>query len=251
MKFHSVLGVLIILGVSSITFAQTSGSPRPFTIDDLFGMQEVSDAQISPDGQFVAYTVNTTSLKEDKTATRVWMVPTAGADPYRAHRRGLSSSHARWSPDGKFIAFLSEREEEKTQVYLLNRLGGEAQRLTDTAQDVDTFLWSPDGKRILLVLRDPSPEELEAAPTRAKITRRIRAQPRRNPKRSGPGSSTACCLKRTPLAIWIAAAPIFIVSSKSLKSAVLVEITTIASRRGRPMESRSLLPAIAPSRSRF
>ncbi len=161
--------VLLVLGVlGSITFAQSSSSPRPFTIDDLFGMQEVSEAQISPDGQFVAYTVNTTNLKEDKSSTRIWMIATVGGQPIALTAEGPSSSHARWSPDGKFIAFLSEREDEKTQVYVLNRLGGEAQRLTETVQDVETFAWAPDGKRVLLVLRDPAPEELEAAANKGK-----------------------------------------------------------------------------------
>src|SRR5208282_6772481 len=63
---------------------------------------------------------------------------------------------------------LSERSEGKTQVYLLNRLGGEAQRLTDTIQNVEAFEWAPDSKRLVLVLRDPSPEELEEAASKGK-----------------------------------------------------------------------------------
>src|SRR6266850_942066 len=76
---------------------------------------------------------------------------------------GVSSSHPRWSPDGKSIAFLSQRNDGQTQVWLLSLRGGEAQRLTDTSQDVDDFAWSPDGRRLVLVLRDASREELEAA----------------------------------------------------------------------------------------
>jgi dipeptidyl aminopeptidase/acylaminoacyl peptidase len=162
MKLRSVLVFLAFSLLSSITFAQQTAAPHAFTVDDLFGMQEVSDAQISPDGQFVLFTVNSTNWKEDKTTTRIWMVPVAGGDAIALSVEGPSSSHPRWSHDGKFIAFLSEREEGKTQVYLLNRLGGEAQRLTETAQDVQTFAWSPDDKRLVLVLRDPTEEELEA-----------------------------------------------------------------------------------------
>jgi dipeptidyl aminopeptidase/acylaminoacyl peptidase len=159
--------------VSSITLAQTSSSPRPIGIDDLFGMQEVHDPQISSDGQFVAYTITATSLKDDKSETRIWMIPYAGGDPIALTATGFSSEHPRWSPDGKFIAFLSERKdaegnESKAQVYLLNRLGGEAQRLTDTVQEVNDFAWSPDGKHLVLILKDPSPEELEAAASKDK-----------------------------------------------------------------------------------
>jgi dipeptidyl aminopeptidase/acylaminoacyl peptidase len=168
MNLRSALLLLVFAAICPPTPAQQSSSPRSMTIDDLFGMQEVSDAQISPDGQYVAYTVNTTDLKEDKTSTRIWMLPAAGGDAIALTAEGSSSSQPRWSPDGKFVAFLSEREEGKTQVYLLNRLGGEAQRLTETAQDVENFVWSPDGKRLLLVLRDPTPEELEAVANKSR-----------------------------------------------------------------------------------
>jgi Tol biopolymer transport system component len=81
---------------------------------------------------------------------------------------GVSSSHPRWSPDGKYLAFLSARNEGKTQIWLLNRSGGEAQHLTDTPQDVDDFVWSPDSKRLVIILRDPSEEELATAKTKDK-----------------------------------------------------------------------------------
>ena len=141
----------------------TTPAPRAITVDDYFQIHPVEDPQISADGQWVAYTVETASLKDDKSRTRVWMVPAAGGDPIPMTAEGESSTHPRWSPDGKHLAFLSERDERKTQVYLLNRMGGEAQRITDTAQDVEDFAWSSDSKRLVLVLRDPSPEELEAA----------------------------------------------------------------------------------------
>ncbi len=168
MKFRLVMVFLIFFLVGSITFAQQTGAPRPFGVDDLFGLQEVSDSQISPDGQFVAYVVGSTNLKEDKADSRIWMVPIAGGDAIPLTAEDSSSSHPRWSSDGKFLAFLSERDEGKTQVYLLNRLGGEAQRLTDTAQSVEAFAWSPDSNRLVLVLRDPSDEELEAAANKEK-----------------------------------------------------------------------------------
>jgi dipeptidyl aminopeptidase/acylaminoacyl peptidase len=173
MNFRFAVLLCALALSSSTTVAQAPSSPRPIGIDDLFGMQEVGDPQISPDGQFVAYTVKSTLVKEDKSETRIWMVPYAGGDPIALTAAGVSSQHPRWSPDGKFIAFLSERKdtdgnEGKDQVYLLNRLGGEAQRLTDTVQAVKDFVWSPDGKRLVLLLQDPSPEELEAAATKGK-----------------------------------------------------------------------------------
>ncbi len=140
-----------------------SSTPRNITIDDYFQIRDVSQPELSPDGQWVAYAVRTRMLKEDKNEQRLWMVSTHGGDPISMTAEGVSSSHPRWSPDGKYLAFLSSRNNGKTQVWLLNRLGGEAIHLTDTPQGVDDFEWSPDSTRLVLILRDPKPEDLEAA----------------------------------------------------------------------------------------
>jgi dipeptidyl aminopeptidase/acylaminoacyl peptidase len=168
----AILLPVLALG-SSITRSQQAPSPRPVGVDDLFGFREVQDPQISLDAQFIAYAVQSTSLKDNKRETRLWMVPAAGGDAIPLTAEGVSSEHPRWSPDGKFLAFLSSRkdadgDEGKAEVYLLNRQGGEAQRLTETVQDVEDFAWSPDGKRLVLILRDPSPEEIEASANKAK-----------------------------------------------------------------------------------
>jgi dipeptidyl aminopeptidase/acylaminoacyl peptidase len=156
-----------VLSVSAFGFYLSthaqSLSPRPITIDDYFRIKAVHDPQLSPDGKWVDYEVDTATLKTDKNETRIWMVPTSGGDSITLTADGVTSTHPRWSPDGKYIAFLSARHEGKTQVWLLNRLGGDAQQLTHTIQDVDDFAWSPDSRRLVLILRDPTPEELQAA----------------------------------------------------------------------------------------
>jgi dipeptidyl aminopeptidase/acylaminoacyl peptidase len=160
----SVLSIVLVL--AQCAFAQQP-APRAINVDDYFQIRAVSDPQPSPDGKWVTYTVKTALLKEDKNEERIWMVSTAGGTATALTAEGNSSSHARWSPDGKFIAFLSARDEGKSQVWLLNRLGGEAQRLTDTPQDVEDFAWSPGSRQLVLILRDASLEELEAAKERS------------------------------------------------------------------------------------
>ena len=159
---------LLALCVSLPVLAQesapkpASATPRNITIDDYFQIRDVSQPELSPDGQWVAYAVRARMLKEDKNEQRLLMVSTSGGDAISLTAEGVTSSHPRWSSDGKFLAFLSARNAGKNQVWLLDRRGGEAQRLTETAQGVDDFEWSPDSSRLVLILRDPKPEDLEA-----------------------------------------------------------------------------------------
>jgi len=122
-------------------------------------------------------------LKEDKSEQRLWMISTHGGDPIPMTAEGVSSAHPRWSPDGKYLAFLSARNGGKNQVWLLDRRGGEAERLADVAQGVNDFEWSPDSARLVLVLQDPKPEDLEAA---AKEKDRDKDKPAAKPKTPPP-----------------------------------------------------------------
>ena len=132
-----VSGIWMAWAVASMlaTGQQTPPVPRAITVDDAFQVKELEDPQISADGAWVAYTVETASLKEDKSQTRVWMVPSVAGEAIAMTVENETSTHPRWSPDGKYLAFLSGRNDGKTQAYLLNRQGGEGQKITDTVQD--------------------------------------------------------------------------------------------------------------------
>jgi dipeptidyl aminopeptidase/acylaminoacyl peptidase len=154
-----------LIALATVPFAASAQqtATRPITLEDRFQIREVEGPVLSPDALWVAYTVTSTSLKEDDDEQRIWMVPFAGGDAIPLTAEGVSSGHPRWSPDGKYLAFLSSRHDGKTQIWLLNRMGGEAERLTDTPQAVDDFVWSPDAKRLCLTLRDATSEELDVA----------------------------------------------------------------------------------------
>src|SRR5262245_631580 len=147
---------------------------RVLQVDDELALKEVEDPRISPDGRWIAYTVTGHDLEKDESRTRIWMVPASGGEAHPLTAPDQDSTTPRWSPDGRYLAFLSSRsgdgeeKEEKTQVYTLFREGGEAVAVTDTPQKVEFFAWSPDGKRMLLVLKDPKPEELAARQAREK-----------------------------------------------------------------------------------
>jgi dipeptidyl aminopeptidase/acylaminoacyl peptidase len=177
---------LPVLGLALLVSAQETpkpagGTPRPITIDDFFQIRDVSQPELSPDGQWVAYAVRTKILKEDKNEQRLWMISTRGGDAVPLTTEGVSSSHVRWSPDGKYLSFLSARDGGKSQVWLLDRRGGEAVRLTETPQGVDDFEWSPDSGRLVLILRDPKPEDLEAAKNKEKPAAAAPAKPKTPP----------------------------------------------------------------------
>ena len=108
-------------------------TPRPLEVADFFKILGVDDPQISPDGRWVAYTVSTSDLKKDEVTTRIWMVPAAGGEPVAMTSEERSASQPRWSPDGRYLAFMAAPEDGEDQVWTLFREGGEAVMVTDTA----------------------------------------------------------------------------------------------------------------------
>ncbi len=143
--------------------APPAASPRPIAIADYFVIASISDPRWSPDGRWIAYTVTTTDRKKDETASRIFMAPANGGDAVPMTAPGSSASSPRFSPDGRHLAFLAARDGGKTQVYALFREGGDAVRLTEVPQGVRAYEWSPDGRRLVLVLKDPTPEEIAAS----------------------------------------------------------------------------------------
>lgn len=131
-------------------------------IDHLFQLGAVSEPRISPEGEWIAYTVARDDLMEDETRNRVWMVPLAGGESLPLTADGESSWQPRWSPDGRYLAFLSARGDRPAQVWRLSRVGGEAEQISDTPQAVSAFEWSPTSDRLLLLLQDPTEAELAA-----------------------------------------------------------------------------------------
>lgn len=161
MKHLSLRIFLLCLFVFSATYNNAQTPSRPIQIDDILSLKAVKDPQLSPDGQWIAFTVTEMDMKKDKPETRIYMVPSKGGVSIAMTAKGYSASQPRWSPDNKYLSFLaSKTEEEKTQVWRLNRLGGEAEPVTKIPQGVSGHDWSPKGDRLLLSLRDPKPEEL-------------------------------------------------------------------------------------------
>ncbi|MEE4279925.1 MAG: S9 family peptidase, partial [Halieaceae bacterium] len=144
--------------------AQDEPSRRAATIDDLLSIESVGDPRISPDGRWIAYTVEAADWAEDQLVSRLFMVSADGKETVRLTGDDYSATSPRWSPDNRYLGFLAARGEDdaRTQVWLFDRRGGDARQYTAVDQGVSGFEWSPDGTRMLLTIRDKTAQELAA-----------------------------------------------------------------------------------------
>ncbi len=134
--------------------AAAPAARRPLTSDDIYRMEAVSEPQVSPDGQWIAYLVTTSDRDADEVRSAVWMVSWDGTQHVQLTRPSSSIESPRWSPDGRYLSYLAKTGEaaEHAQVMLLDRRGGEPRALTSVTDDIESYAWSPDGARLLLVM---------------------------------------------------------------------------------------------------
>jgi dipeptidyl aminopeptidase/acylaminoacyl peptidase len=160
MRTHLVaLAFVIAFAPANSTLAD----PRTLKPEDWAALREVDEPNLSPDGNLVAYVVKATDLDKDKRPANIWLAKWDGSENRALTFGNKGQKHPRWSPDGKWLGFLSGREDdnENDQLWVLPIGGGEAEKLTDTKGGVEDFAWSPDSKRIVLVVHDPDPREPE------------------------------------------------------------------------------------------
>jgi len=150
--------IVCALGFAPLVVGTTPSAAqerRPIEIDDLFRLRSVSSPVLSPDGNWVAYTIGVTDEKAGERETRIWMTALDGSATLAMTALGTSASSPAFSPDGRYLSFLASRgEKAQRQVWVLDRRGGEAQALTDVEQGVSDYAWSPDGTRLVLTIRD-------------------------------------------------------------------------------------------------
>lgn len=151
----TILIFLLPLSIS-VALAQTPAKKRPIAPDDIYRLKNIGDPQIAPDGKWVAYVLSSVDVAKDKRNSDIWMASWDGKELIQLTNTPDGESRPRFSPDGKYISFVSSRQgATKGQLWLLDRRGGEAKKLTDLKTDLEDYEWAPDGKKIALVLRDP------------------------------------------------------------------------------------------------
>jgi len=175
MVARMALALALITAFAAGLGAQSKHTP---SLEESLGLKTLSGGRISPDGRFIAYRVRETDWKDNAYVRQIWLVRVATGESLQLTRGSKSSDAPEWSPDGRWLAFVTEREpnailpeepkdakkEEKTdekkdagsasgkpaarQIWLISPEGGEAWQLTEHPTDVGSFHWSKDGKQI-------------------------------------------------------------------------------------------------------
>jgi dipeptidyl aminopeptidase/acylaminoacyl peptidase len=129
---------------------------------DLYQLRWADDPRISPDGRTVAFSAWGVDREANDYLGSIWLVPVDGSgEPRRLTRGEKQDASPRWSPDGKSLAFVSNRDTKAKQLYVLPIEGGEPLQLTELDEEVGEVAWSPDGCRLAFSarVRDPAYEE--------------------------------------------------------------------------------------------
>jgi dipeptidyl aminopeptidase/acylaminoacyl peptidase len=129
------------------------GAGNLLTPAQLLNLRTISDLRFSPDGEHVAFVV-TEPVKGTTRARHIWMLEVRTKELRQFTNSAKTEDTPRWSPDGKRLAFVSNRDESR-QIYIISLSGGEAKRLIETKQEIESFAWSPDGKQIAFLASEP------------------------------------------------------------------------------------------------
>jgi len=176
--------LVFLAGVVSISGLLLSQTPqkRKLNLDDQHRFLNVGDPHCSPDAKWIAYTLGTTDAKEEKRDSDIWMVATDGSKKLRMTSSPEAENSPRWSPDGKYLSFTSSRpgKAKGTQVWVMDRDGGEATQLTEIAKlRMSGYDWAPDSKRLTLIMREPDDATTPTGSVRVRSLRtRIRPRSR-------------------------------------------------------------------------
>jgi dipeptidyl aminopeptidase/acylaminoacyl peptidase len=152
--------LLLQVGFTQAQSPTAPGQPS-ISFHKWLSIAQAGAAVLSPDGANIAYTVTTTDWKENSYHTEIWL-SSQNHPPFQlTHNPKNSSNSPRWSPDSKWIAFLSDRG-DKTQIYLISPEGGEAFPLTKEDEGITAFTWSPDGREIAFIRPEADSKSLKA-----------------------------------------------------------------------------------------
>ena len=158
----SFLAGLAILAVIIVP-AYASDEAEGWSAELALKVKRVGNVRVSPDGSRVAYEVGIAKREgeDSQWVTHIHVSDRDGSNTFQLTQGKKSCTSAQWSPDGQWIAFLSERGGEKTSIWRIRTDGGEAERLTEEKGGISGFKFSPDGSQIAFTMTDPPTEDDE------------------------------------------------------------------------------------------
>jgi Tol biopolymer transport system component len=141
----------LICSFALLSFAFTAWAAHPFHVEDMQRLSRLGVPRVSPDGKWVAFTVTRSDVEKNRSVTNIWRIPAAGGDPQQITfgEQGFNGD-LRWSPDGRYLYFVSTRVDNKRQILRLPVNGGEAKQVTTVPTGVGAYVLSPDGKTIAI-----------------------------------------------------------------------------------------------------
>ncbi len=143
-------GIFVLMILFSISTLQPNSSTRPLSFDDFIRIKRVSDPQVSPNGDLIAFVVTEMDVEKNTSNSDIWIVPLSGGESRRLTSSPESDSRPRWSPNGKRIAFISTRG-GSPQIWMIDPHGGEAHQVTRLSTGASGVVWSPTGKHLAFI----------------------------------------------------------------------------------------------------
>src|SRR5579863_5626501 len=141
-------------------YAAVAAGKHVPTVDELIELARPATPVISPDGRLVAYSVRKPNWAENRYESQLWIANIQSGEQVQLTRSNRTNSEPAWSPDGRWLGFISDRD-GKRQIYVISPFGGEARRITNVETGVSLFQWSPDGRRLAFTMPDPQSEALK------------------------------------------------------------------------------------------
>jgi dipeptidyl aminopeptidase/acylaminoacyl peptidase len=185
-RARAVAVALLLIALPSV--APRAAAKRPITESDLYKFTWIADPQISPDGTTVAFVQVSVNEKDNKYESALYSVSTTGGAPPQRLTAGTRDTTPRWSPDGKWIAFVRPNDKDTGQIFLLPMRGGEARALTDLPKGAGAPVWSPDGRTLAFTsttvaddLKKPDPAAKPERKSDVKVVTRAAYRANGNP----------------------------------------------------------------------
>ena len=142
-----------LIAFLSICIANTIVAQVP---TDVYKMEAVSRPKISPEGSWILYSQSKIDAAKDRSVSKLYMMSSDGKETITLTEQTMGVGNYQWSPDGKYISYLTKgKDEDKgSQVFLMDRRGGEGVQLTNIKGEINDYVWFNSGKKMILVVKD-------------------------------------------------------------------------------------------------